>query len=302
MHIDAWSRGEGSARDTSLPVRPFFMGDWPAAPGHLFAGCASCRKDAEMERTNAIINDINGAANHGKTPVITEKTTLGELLGILGNTKRLEKTPTVKMLREEAGDPVAVEERTKVYANGYAAYDNGYARTVVWLPYCKSFTYYFNPLKDTEKGYGIEETFSLPEGYLESQPWPIAVTLIAEHRIESNVMNRSGSRTGTRDYESEVFGDKNGDAEKAVADSYEKEYDWREDRVGEDPLTIVIRNESRREMLESMTDKQREVFVLYYQYGYYQREIAEMLGITQKAVDYRLEGAIGHVNKFFKKK
>ena len=250
-----------------------------------------------MERTNANINGSNGAANHGQIPVITEKTTLGELLGILGNIKRLEKTPTVKMLREEAGDPVAVEARTKVYANGYAAYDNGYARTVVWLPYCKSFTYYFNPLKDTEKGYGIEETFALPEGYLESQPWPIAVTLIAEHRIENNVMNRTGSRAGTKDYDSMDNGDKDGDAAKAVEDSYEKEYDWREDRVGEDPLTIVIRNESRREMLERLTDKQREVFVLYYQYGYTQQEIADMLGCVVSMVNKHLSNAKKRISR-----
>jgi len=121
---------------------------------------------------------------------ITENTTLAELISILGPVTKAEKMPTAKKLREEAGEPIATEERCKVYSNGYVVYDNGSGRTVLWLPYCVSFTYHFNPLKDSEKGGDIKETCILPEGMLESQPWTVAVTLIGEHRIEANFMNR----------------------------------------------------------------------------------------------------------------
>ena len=233
-------------------------------------------------------------------PVITENTTLGELISILGPVSKAEKTPTSRKLREEAGEPIAVNEEILVYANGYAVYDNGSGRTVVWVPSCTTFTYYFDPMKESEKGGEIKQSIDLPEGFLESQPWVLALTLIGDHRIEQNSMNRRmGGRKGTKDYDAEDNGDKDGDAEDAVEKSYRNEYNWREDRIGEDPLTIYIRKETRREMLESMTPEQREVFILYFQYGYKQREIADMLGIDRSSVRSRMNYALKKVKKLF---
>lgn len=232
--------------------------------------------------------------------IITENTTLGELLKILGPVSRADKTPTSKMLREEAGEPIASEARCKVYANGYAVYDNGSGRTVVWVPSCVAFTYHFNPMKESEKGGEIKESIDLPEGLLESQPWPIAITLIGDHRIENLSMQRKGDRKQSK---SLIRGDnEEGDAMDEMdgrEDSLAKEYTWRDEQVGEDPETIYIRQETRREMLESMTEKQRQAFILYFKYGYTQREIADMLGVAQRAVAYRIEGALGHMKKIF---
>lgn len=247
-----------------------------------------------------IINENTVGGNNN----ITENTTLAELISILGPVTKAAKTPTSKVLREEAGEPIASSpdplgygDGILVYSNGYAVYDNGSGRTVVWVPACTSFTYYFDKMKESEKGGEIKEHIDLPEGFLESQPWVLALTLIGDHRVEMNMMNRTGSRTGTRDYDSDDNGDKDGDAENAVEKSYQNEYNWREDRVGEDPETIYIRKETRREMLECMTDKQREVFILYYQYGYTQQEIADMLGISKQSVNERLEGSVRKVRK-----
>ena len=240
-----------------------------------------------MEKTNA----INNAA------VINENTTLGELISFLGNIEKADKTPTPKKLREEAGEPVAREERTLVYANGYAVYDNGTGRTVIWVPDCTRFTYHFNPLRDSEKDGDIKENEELPADFLESLPWAIAITLVGDHRVEDNIMNRAGSRTGTKDYSSHDNRDHDDQAEKATDDSYRNEYNWREDRFGEDPESIVIRKETRKEALDSMTEKQREVFLLYYHYGYTQQEIAEKLYMTQIGVKHHLDGAIKKVEK-----
>ena len=80
-------------------------------------------------------------------PIITAATTLGELIGMLNLGEKPNDTPTPKKLRETAGEPIAVSqdplgygEGSKVYANGYAVYDNGSGRTVIWLPDCTSFT------------------------------------------------------------------------------------------------------------------------------------------------------------------
>ena len=110
---------------------------------------------------------------------------------------------------------------------------------------------------------------------------------------------RQGGRKGTKDYNADDNGDKDGDAEDAVEQSYQKEYNWREDQIGEDPETIYIRKETRREMLDSMTEKQREVFILYYHYGYTQQEIADMIGISKQSVNERLEASIKKVRKLF---
>ena len=157
-----------------------------------------------MENFNAITSDASAFT-------VTDNTTLGELLAILNLGDKPHETPTPKMLRETAGAPIATEERCTVYANGYAVYDNGSGRTVVWLPSCTSFTYHFDALKESEKGGEVKETAELPEGLLVSLPWPVAVSLIGDHRVEANMMNRMGSRTGTKDYDSDDNGDKDGD-------------------------------------------------------------------------------------------
>lgn len=145
-------------------------------------------------------NNISENITGGTIPAITENTTLGELITILGDVSKAEKTPTSKALRETAGDPIAESDGIQVYANGYGIYDNGSGRTVVWVPDCVSFTYRFDPMKESEKGGEIKEHIDLPEGFLESQHWMLAMTLIGDHRVEMNMMNRTGSRTGTRDY------------------------------------------------------------------------------------------------------
>lgn len=235
------------------------------------------------------------------TNTITESTTLAELIAILGSVTKAEKTPTSKALREEAGEPIAADDRCQVYANGYGVYDNGSGRTVFWIPSCVAFTYHFNPMKESEKGGEIKETFDLPEGFLESQPWPIALTLIGDHRIENLSMQRKGDRKQSKSLirGNNEEGDAMDDMEERE-DSLAKEYTWRDEQIGEDPETIYIRKETRQEMLEGMTEKQREVFILYFKEGYTQREIAGLIGISKQSVNERLEGAVKKVKKICK--
>lgn len=230
------------------------------------------------------------------TNTITKDITLAELLAILGPVTKADKTPTVRKLLEDMGAPIITADNCQIFANGYAVYDNGSGRTVMWIPDCVSFTYFFVKPKDTEIGITpAKET--LPVGYLESLPWPLVLTLIGDHRIEDNMMNRTGSRIGTKDYDSDDNGDKDGDAEDAIEASYRKEYCFLEAQIGEDPETIYIRRETLREMLKEMTMKQREVFVLYFKEGYTQQEIADMIGISKQSVNERLEAALRKAKK-----
>jgi RNA polymerase sigma factor (sigma-70 family) len=52
-------------------------------------------------------------------------------------------------------------------------------------------------------------------------------------------------------------------------------------------------------MLAAMTEKQREVFVLYHKYGWTQQQIAEYLGLDQTTVRDRLRYAVKKAKKYF---
>ena len=225
--------------------------------------------------------------------------TLRNLIDNLGPVKKAEKTPTSRKLREEAGEPIIMTDTILIYACGYAVYENESGRTVMWVPGCTSFTYYFDKLKESEQKYQDQKE-SLPAGMLEELPWEMALTLIGDHRIEVNRLNSAvGSRKGTEGLEEVLYGDKTDDVEEAQEKSFRKEYLWREDKIGENPETIYIRKESREEALAAMTERQREVFLLYYEKGYRQREIAEMLGISQPNVVKLLNKALERVRKYF---
>ena len=237
--------------------------------------------------------------NSDVNPPITANTTLGEMISTLGPLTKAEKTPTVRKLLEDMGTPVAIEDGCQIFANGYAVYDNGSGRTVMWIPDCVSFTYFFVQPKDTEIGIApAKET--LPVDYLASLPWPLVLTLIGDHRVEDNMMNRTGSRAGTKDYDSDDNGDRNGDAEEAYESPFRKEYFWRDGRFGENPEDAYIRKEELREALERMTPEQRQVFILYYYKGYTQAEIAAMIGINRSSVRSRLNYAIQKTKKVFR--
>ena len=48
---------------------------------------------------------------------------------------------------------------------------------------------------------------------------------------------------------------------------------------------------------ELLTDKQKEVMILYYREGYTQAEIAEMLGLGRRTVSDRIEAALKKIRK-----
>ena len=250
---------------------------------------------------------------------ITENTTLGELIKLLNLGTKPYETPTPKKLRENAGDPVAhyplpevkyfgsedssfVDDNTDpkegctVYSNGYAVYDNGSGRTVLWLPDCTSFTYVFTRPKSSEDG-KIPYKKQISDEMLESLSWFMAVMLIGDHRVENNLMNRKSSRKGAKDYDTDDYGDKCGEAEEAVEEEYRDEFFWNEGRFGENPLDALIRKERDAAILAVMTDKQREVFLLYYKEGYTQQQIADMLGVDQTSVRDRLDGVLKKIKK-----
>ena len=243
-----------------------------------------------------VMENMNIAQNTTVLPEITAQTTLGELIAMLDLGEK-PTVPTPKALFEE-DTPIADMNDCTLFRNGFAIYKNMTGRTVVWLPYCVSFTYYFNKLRDSEKD-TLSETYELPESFLETQPWVIAVTLIGDHRIEANSMNRTGSRKDTVDLASKDNGDKDDSMEEVIADPYRRAFNWYDGRMGENPQDAVERRETREEMLAAMTDKQREVFVMYYRDGMTQEEIARYFEIDQTTVRDRLKASLKKIRNYF---
>lgn len=69
----------------------------------------------------------------------------------------------------------------------------------------------------------------------------------------------------------------------------------REDRTGEDPQFVLQEKEYKKQLQEAianLTEAQREVFLLNRIDGKKYREIAEMLDISEKAVEKRMMGAL----------
>lgn len=236
----------------------------------------------------------------GNQVTITKKTTLGELLDILhldSTSRKPWNTPTRKKLRETIGDPIAVGYGCEVYSNGWAVYDNGTGRTVIWLPKCTNFTYHFGELRPNEKLY-LKQESTLDEAFLGQQSWVVAVTLIGEYRVEANLMNRTSSRAGTRVYSSvDEDGNDMGDIEEIA---YSKGSRSNDRALGVNPLDAFAEKEYMEQLMSCLTEKQREVIVLYYHDGYTMQQIGDMLGIGRKSVSDRLESAIKRIRKHTK--
>lgn len=75
------------------------------------------------------------------------------------------------------------------------------------------------------------------------------------------------------------------------------EGNWYDGHIGENPLDAIIRRENREEMLAAMTDKQREVFIMFYRDCHTQEEIADILKIDRSSVRTRLSYAIKKAKK-----
>ena len=185
------------------------------------------------------------------------------------------KTPTARQLRESGEEPVAVREigpdgSLSVYPGGYAVYSNGSGTTVVSIGECGEYTYRFH---DGEDGLPTESSL-----LLDGDDWSIAVALKGEEQIEANLMNRKGDRRGSRQYED----------------------DWEHIRVEEeapDVLDAIVKRDMLSELLDCLTERQREVVMAYFFNGLTQQQIADKLGIAHQVVDRILKAALKKMKK-----
>ena len=206
--------------------------------------------------------------------------TLRELKEVTGSTEGLE-VPTKRRLME-TGDPIEVFISEAMPEYGIAAYRNGFALaisgkryTVVRIDECRDYIY-THPDSTLDAPEYIKPQLIAEAEFLD-QPWPVRIMLTVDDQFQTNEDSME------RDWISkhpEIPDDKNWMC--GSYDSFEDE---------------VIAKIDRERMLDQLTDKQREVFHLYYEEGYTQMEIGKKLGITQEAVMKRLEGGIRKIRK-----
>ena len=175
----------------------------------------------------------------------------------------------------------------EVYSNGYAIYDNGNRKTVVWVPDCGNATYYFGALKDKEKEY-LKQKDEVGEDILGPAPWYNAVLIAGEDSIQYN-MDHPKSKGTASDSEDPEEWEKKGN------------YRWSCGAHFESPEEAYLKKEAATERRKALTEKQREAYVMYYEENLTEEEIAEKLGISVPAVCYRLRDARSRFEKNIEK-
>jgi len=178
----------------------------------------------------------------------------------------------VEMIAEVA---IASKGICQVFVNGYAIYDSGERRTVLWLKDCTRYTCYFNKLTEKEKQYQVEKN-SLSAEEIGRLLWFEPLMIKGEDRITGNIRFPVSDNTRS-------------DADEDNEDE-EREPQWYGGVHIDGPEEAYLKKEEREEALEAMTEEQREAFLLL-DAGYNQREIGEVLGISRSAARDRVYGA-----------
>lgn len=206
------------------------------------------------------------------------------------NRKKTRRRPGAVQLRNEALRIAVKQVGTSVlceaFVNGYAIYDNGNRKTVVWLADCTSVTYSFTKLRDNEKQYQLEKD-TVGKDVLGPVPWYIAVSIRGEGIIERNMPHPKSLGTMS-------------DSEKLEEWELKGNPRWIAGSHFENPEDAYIRKEYFKEHRRFLAEKQDQVINLYHFEGYTQEEIARELGMTQPAVSKLLDRAYTRWREFEK--
>ena len=190
-----------------------------------------------------------------------------------------KRRPGARQLREGYPRVAMIEigknARVEVFNNGYAIYDNGNRRVVLWTPDCGSAVYYFTGLRDNEKEY-LSQKEEIGMDVLGDLPWYHALMIAGENRIEYN-MDHPKSKGNTSDYDLEEA--------EVVHDSH-----WAGACRFDTPEEAYLKKEAEEERKKALTEKQREVYVMRYEMGMTLEEIAERVELNFNTVYSHIKG------------
>lgn len=178
--------------------------------------------------------------------------------------RNLKKLPTAKKLRESEKIIIQYDKddiRIVVYESGYAEYSTSSSKTVLDVCKCcnSNYTYKY------QNGSCVIMCEELKE-----MDWRIALALFGEDSIEKNLMNRKGDRKGNK------VNDPSWEYIKAMEPQ---------------------KNEISPELLECLTEREKNVIFLYFSYQLTQQQIATQMHISQQSVSVTLRRAVKKITK-----
>lgn len=181
-----------------------------------------------------------------------------------------EKMPTAKKLKE-TGSVVAekqLENDTWIaaYQNGFALYHACGHSTVFPIHTCGAYLY----VSGSVSSY-------LPEQFFEKEPWYVRLVLEGEDRLDRNQRAKVQERTVSY---------------SAISEEWEAMGD-----AGKNPLKYLVDRENRKEILQCLTERQKEAVSLCYFQQKSRKEAAKDLGITSPAVSAILSQAARRLRK-----
>ena len=205
-----------------------------------------------------------------------------------------KRRPGARQLRQGYPRVAMIEigknARVEVFNNGYAIYDNGNRRVVLWAPDCGSAVYYFTGLRDNEKEY-LSQSEEIGLDILGELPWYQALMIAGENRIEYN-MDHPKSRGNTSDFDFE-------DDDVIPATHWVGAYHF------ESPEEAYLKKEAAEERRKALTEKQKMTYVMYFEQEHTMEEIAKAdnvsIGTVQDRLYYIKQKLSSDKEKFFSK-
>lgn len=194
------------------------------------------------------------------------KITLRALRELVGSTKGI-KLPTAKALRESGVEVVAnasvgADGRLTVYRNGFYIYQTNIGATVHAVDRCMDYVY--------------DDGDDLDAAQFDDKAWELRLALEGEDRLERNNNAREENKR-LLDGGATVEPDKLPDPHDFFGEFENKEM--------------------LSQMLNNLTDKQKKAVELYFIESLTQAEVAEHLGIGQRAVSYALDASVKKIKK-----
>ena len=187
-----------------------------------------------------------------------------------------KRRPGARQLRQGYPRVAMIEigknARVEVFNNGYAVYDNGNRRVVLWAPDCGSAVYYFTGLRDNEKEY-LSQKEEIGLDILGDLPWYHALMIAGENRIEYN-MDHPKSKGNTSDF------DANDDVPPATH--------WVGACHFDSPEEAYLKKEAAEERKKALTDKQKMTYEMYFEWELTMEEIAKADNVSIGTVQDRL--------------
>lgn len=192
---------------------------------------------------------------------VKQKIEIPEEKGNVPTVRYLQKREAVFISRNLGEDATIT-----VYQSGYAVYRIGRYATVFSVHACGDYRY---PLSG--------EILCIGEAFFNLQEWYVRLVLEGEDRVFRNRESQ--------------------EQQKSISYSAIAEDCMFMDGLGKSPLEQVIRQETIKELLESLTQRQRLIIVQYFFCRKAQKEIAHELGTTAPLVSKTIAQAIRKIQK-----